>query len=426
MKPAQTLRRHVLALSLSTLFTAPTLAADYPDLPPPALAEAAISRSVTVLNAQSGVKLEQSNQRKWNSGNYEFNLRAGSAQRQIVNSGQKLKEWDVAIERPVRLPNKLTLDQKIGVENVARAENALGDARHEAGRVLLKLWFNWQREQAQVTQWQQQTELLQQQAEMTEKRVRAGDAPRMEANQAQTALAQATVAQQQARMRTRLAASEIQRQFPGLTLPELIARTPPQPIPHDLAYWQELVFQHNHELGMVTADSQLQHLLAERSRADRIPDPIIGLRHSNEMGGNERVTGVYLSVPISFGLRSAHAEGIQHQADIAADRAAFVKRRLEGDIYAAYTQATGSYDIWQQASQAASSVRQNADLVTRAYSLGESSLSDTLTARRLALESSLTESTAQLDANEARYRLLLDAHQLWPLDEHEEDTHDHY
>jgi len=33
---------------------------------------------------------------------------------------------------------------------------------------------------------------------------------------------------------------------------------------------------------------------------------------------------------------------------------------------------------------------------------------------------------AQLDASEARYRLLLDAHQLWPLDNEDEHHADHY
>ena len=63
-------------------------------------------------------------------------------------------------------------------------------------------------------------------------------------------------------------------------------------------------------------------------------------------------------------------------------------------------------------------MRSNAELVAKAYSLGESSLPYSLSARRFALESSLAEILAQLDANEARYRLLLDAHLLWvPADE---------
>ena len=58
-------------------------------------------------------------------------------------------------------------------------------------------------------------------------------------------------------------------------------------------------------------------------------------------------------------------------------------------------------------------VRQNAELVSRAYSLGESSLSDTLSARRIAMEATLAENLSQLVANEAHYRLFLDAHKMW-------------
>lgn len=417
-----------IVLALILAFATPVMAKEiaYPDLPPPAQAEAAINNSITVLTAESGIKFEQSNRRRWSSGNYEFNVRAGSSQRRIASTGQSLKEWDVAIERPVRLPNKMLLDQEIGAEGVQRAEFTLGDARHEAGRALLRLWFTWQRELAQVTQWQQQESTLQHLAAMTEKRVKAGDAPKMEHNQALAAAAQAGVSRRQALMRTQLAANEIARQFPGIELPESVPHSTPLAIQNDFTYWKEQVFQHNHELGMVQSDRHLQQLLAQRSRADRIPDPTVGMRYSSEMAGNEKVTGVYVSVPLSFGLRSAHAEGMQHQAEIAANREAFVQRRLEGDVYAAHTQAMSSYATWQQAADAGSSIRQNAELVARAYTLGESSLSDTLTARRIALESTLAEATAQLDANEARYRLLLDAHQLWPLDTDEDVTHDHY
>lgn len=417
-----------IVLALALAFAAPIMAEEisYPDLPPPAQAEAAISRSITVLTAESGIKFEQSNRRRWSSGNYEFNVRAGSAQRRIASTGQALKEWDVAIERPVRLPNKMLIDQEIGAEGVQRAEFTLGDARHEAGRLLLRLWFTWQREQAQVAQWQQQELTLQRLAAMTEKRVKAGDAPKMEHNQALAAAAQAGVSRRQALMRAQLAANEIVRQFPGLELPENVPRSTPQAIQNDFTYWKDQVFQHNHELGMVRSDRHLQQLLAQRSRADRIPDPTVGMRYSSEMAGNEKVTGVYVSVPLSFGLRSAQAEGMQHQAEIATNREAFVQRRLEGDVYATHTQAVSSFTTWQQAADAGNSIRQNAELVARAYTLGESSLSDTLTARRIALESTLAETTAQLDANEARYRLLLDAHQLWPLDSDEDVTHDHY
>jgi len=398
-----------------------------PDLPSLVQIESALGNHLLVLNATSSLKMEHANQRKWNSGPYEFNLRAGTGQRKIVGTGQNLKEWNVALERPLRLFNKVGIDEDIGAASVARAGYALGDARHEAARTLLQLWFAWQREQAQAALWQQQVDILKQQAQMTEKRVKAGDAPKLELNQAQAAAAQASVSWHQAQLRAQLAGNDLTRQFPAIQLPEKLPPATPQTVEHDFAFWKSRILEHNHELGMVQEQSRVQQLLAQRSRADQLPDPTVGLRYSNEQGGNEKAAGVYVSVPISFGQRSATAEGAVQQAAIAADQEAFVKRRLEGDIYAAHIQAISSFATWQQAHEAAQAIRSNTELVGKAYSLGESSLSDSLIARRFALESSLAETLAQLDANEARCRLLLDAHQLWPLGNDGDEHHaNHY
>lgn len=418
-----------LLLTLLALLALPSLAEQQgtPDLPPLSQVNEALDSHINVLTATMGIKIEQANQSKWNSGTYEFNVRAGTAQRKVATSDQSLNEWDIAIERPLRLPNKMLIDSDIGKEGVNRAEQALGDAHHEAARTLLHLWFNWQREQAQATQWQQQVDNLKQQASTTDKRFKAGDAPKMEWNQAQAAVSQATVAWHQAKLRTQLAAAELSRQFPTILLPSQAHLSTPVPIEHHFAYWKNLILEHNHELEWVQAEKRYQHMLAERSRADRMPDPTVGVRYSHEMGGNEKVTGLYLNVPLSFGLRSVNAQHAEHLAEIAANRESAVRRRLEGDIYSAYAQAVSSYQVWQQSKEAADSLRKNTELVTRAYSLGESSLSETLTAKRLTLESTLAENMAQLDANETRYRLLLDAHQLWPMAEHDEQHHqDHH
>jgi outer membrane protein TolC len=395
----------------------------YPDLPPHEQVDAALDSHISVINAKTGVKIEQVNQRKWESGNYEFNLRAGSSKRQLAREEEKLREWDVALERPLRLINKVVIDYDIGAEVVTHANFALGDARHEAGRALLHLWFNWQREEIQVNQWQQQVDNLSQQAVTTEKRVKAGDAPRMELSQANAAVAQANVSLQQARMRAELAGNELKRQFPLILLPLRLEPTEPQPIVENFEYWKQTILDDNHELEMARSESRIQQMLAKRSRADRLPDPTVGLRYSNEMNGNEKVAGVYVSIPISFGVRGANAQNAEFQAQIAGDRENAVQRRLESDIYTAHTQAVSSYQIWQQAKEAAASIRQNANLVARAYSLGESSLSETLTARRLALESTLSENLMRLDTNEARYRLLLDAHLLWTSDTDHHEVH---
>ncbi len=398
-----------------------------PDLPPQAQIDSALSQHLLVLNATNELNIERANQRKWNSGNYEFNVRAGTGQRSVANTGEKLKEWDVGLERPLRWLNKVGIDEDIGAASVARAEYSLGDARHEAARTLLQMWFVWQREQAQVTLWQQQADILKQQAQLVEKRVKAGDAPKLELNLALAASAQASVPLHQAQLRTQLASNALKKQFPAIQLPEQVLLAMPQMIDHDLAYWKAIVLEHNHELGVVQQQNLVQQLLAQRSRADQLPDPTVGVRYAKEASGNEKVAGVYVSVPLPSVSRRATADSAIQQAAIAADQEAFVKRRLEGDIYATHTQAVSNYSTWQQAHEAAQAIRSNAELTAKAYSLGENSLLDNLTARRFALESSLAESLAQLDANEARYRLLLDAHQLWSLGNDADEHHaNHY
>jgi outer membrane protein TolC len=337
----------------------------------------------------------------------------GTGQRRVGLPRENLREWYVDVQRPVRIFDKAEIDQEIGRISVAKANFALDDAQHEAARVLLRMWFAVQREQATAQLWQQQVDILNQQAAMTEKRVQRGDAPKLELNQMNAAVAQANVSWQQVLMRVQLAENDVRRQFAGIQFPDTIQPATPLPITQNFAFWKDKIFDHNKELAIVHAETQLQQLLAQRSRADVVPDPTVGVRVASDMGGNEKVLTMYVSVPLSFGLRSATADAMAQQAVIAANQESFVQRRLEADVYAAHTQAVRTFSTWQQARSAATTIRNNAELVTKAYNVGESSLSDSLTARRIALESTLVEYTTQLDANEARYRLLIDTHQLW-------------
>jgi outer membrane protein TolC len=390
------------------------------DLPPHEQVDQALDQHLAVSNARTQLKIEQIQQQIREGGEYEFTVSGDVAKNYNVTTKENFRDWEVALERPFRLPNKVFIDYAIGAQGVKRGENALGDARHETSRSILHLWFNWQRERAQVTQWQQQLDILQQQAMMTEKRVKAGDAPRMELNQVNATAAMASVTLQQAQLRVDLAANEMARQFTAIKLPPTIPLIEPQPIPHDIDYWRQIITRDNHELGMIQAERGQQEKLADRARAERIPDPTLGLRYASQLNGNQKISSVYFSIPVGYSHRSSLATNAELSAQIAADQEKALRVRLDADIYTAYTQAVNNYQIWNQARDAALALRQNADLVARAYSLGESSLGETLVARRQALEASLAENIARLDANETRYRLLLDAHQLWVDNDHHE------
>jgi outer membrane protein TolC len=382
-------------------------------LPPAIQVAHALDQNLRVLEAKNNLQAELANQEIRDSGSHEFNLRAGSAQRRVPATGQQLKEWDVALERPFRLPNKIAIDRDIGAENVSAARAGVGDARHEASRTLLQLWFDLLRAHAQTGVWSQQHLNLTRQRDIVEKRYRAGDAPKIELNQAEAVAAQAAMVRTQQQLNEQLIAASLKASFPQIGTETLPETGTPQPINGNAAEWRQRILADNHELEMVQAQARAQQLLASRSRADRLADPTLGIRHSNEMGGAEKVTGVYVSLPFSFGQRGALATVASQQAEAAQARAAFVQRRLDSDIESAWLRAGSTFQRWEQARLASQIAVHNAELTRKAYQLGELGLTDTLNAGRLAMDAQLAEQLARLDANEARYRLLLDAHELW-------------
>ena len=388
---------------------------DTPDLPPRAVVASVLAGHPDVLAAKSGVRYEESNRDRLEAGEHEFSVSVGSARRR-TEASRNLNEWDVAVERPIRLPGKARLDGELGDLGVAQAQSSLGDALHETARGLLRAWFGWLKARAQSDEWNSQASLLRRQGEVAARRVRAGDAPRLEQTLAEAAAAQAEAAALQAGMRTAVAAAELTQHYPGISLPEKPVLATPTPVDQPHAYWHERILQHNHELAAVRAEVKRRQALIARSQADEMPDPTVGVRHASEAGGNERVTGVYVSIPLPGRARTATTEGARAQMDMAVQKEAALLRKLNAEVAAAHAGATAAYEGWRKAQFAAQAMERNAELIARAYALGEAGLNDTLNARRLAVEGRLAAATAQLDAAEARYRLMLDAHQLWSLD----------
>jgi outer membrane protein TolC len=388
---------------------------DTPDLPPRAVVASVLAGHPDVLAAKSGVRYEESNRDRLEAGEHEFSVSVGSARRR-TEASRNLNEWDVAVERPIRLPGKARLDGELGSLGVAQAQSSLGDALHETARGLLRAWFGWLKARAQSDEWNSQASLLRRQGEVAARRVRAGDAPRLEQTLAEAAAAQAEAAALQAGMRTAVAAAELTQHYPGISLPEKPVLATPTPVDQPHAYWHERILQHNHELAAVRAEVKRRQALIARSQADEMPDPTVGVRHASEAGGNERVTGVYVSIPLPGRARTATTEGARAQMDMAVQKEAALLRKLNAEVAATHAGATAAYEGWRKAQFAAQAMERNAELIARAYALGEAGLNDTLNARRLAVEGRLAAATAQLDAAEARYRLMLDAHLLWSLD----------
>jgi outer membrane protein TolC len=329
-------------------------------------------------------------------------------------------EQAVGIERAIRLPGKGSLDAALGEVTLQEANYALGDARHETSRRLLRGWFDVQREQAAALEWQIQVDLLRRQLEVAKRRVAAGDAARLEALQAEAQLIQAEAQWAQAQSRVRLAGDDFSLQFPTIPLPGQPTSLAPISLDEVADSWLERLREHNHELLRAVAASQRQQLLARRSDADRLADPTLGLRLARERDGQERLLGLQLSIPIGGSARAAVSRAALAEADAAAAREAQVRQRVDAENRRSLTQAGAALAQWQRLATVAAQMEHNVALLDKAWRLGEGQFADLQLARRQAAEARLAAVQARLDASENRYRVLLDAHELWDLDERDD------
>lgn len=404
-------------LVLASLLLAPAWA--QADLPPDDIVGKVLREAPEVRAARSLLGAGEAERRRLQAGMHEWMVRWGGQARRVSpvpGPNERFSEWNAAIERPFRLPGKGATDEALGDAAVALAETGYGDALHEASRGLLKAWFDWLRESAALDQWQQQVALLQQQAKAVTRRQQLGDAARVEAVQAEAARSQAEAQLAASRARQRVAEDLLRRRYPGLSLNMPARISEPAPLEGDEASWVAATLAHSHEMAMARQEASQAQLVATRKRQDRLPDPTVGVHYSRERGGEENVTGLYLSIPLPGGARRAEADFSVAHAAASGERAAAVERRLASEGAALYQSAQAGVASWQAARDSARNQGEAADMTARAYALGEGSLNELLLARRLANEARLAARQTQLDALEARYRLLLDAHRLWDLD----------
>lgn len=406
-----------IALLISPLFLlAHAIAGESPplaDLPPPTAVEQALATHPQVRAAQAELRGAEAERARLKAGDHEYGLRLAT-QRRSIGGGPEHMEWSAGLERGLRLGSKADLDARIGEQGVLEASERVGDARHEAARQLLGLWYGARQAGLEARLWRQQTTLLEDQKRIVDTRVKRGDAARLEVLQAEAALAQAQSQAVAAEARERAALAELKARFPEVPSPDGVDAVPVLP-EGNAAVWLGHVLEHNHELLAARRALDKARLMTRRAEAERLPDPVLGLHLASEQGGNDRILGVSLALPLPGEGRRAQADMRQAQAETLAEREAAVRRRLTAEAGANWQRAAAGVESWRHLDEAAQAVGRHADLARRAHALGELGLSESLMARRAALEARLAAGQARLAANEAIARLLLDAHRLWPL-----------
>lgn len=401
-------------------------AADYPDLPSTVQVDQALRNHPLVRAAEAGVRIGEANRDQLDAGPHEFALRLASQRRQDRTANQRTREHEIGIERAIRLPGKAALDAKIGAAGITQAQYALGDALHESGRQLLARWFEWRREAAAVLDWQAQAEILRTQHAAVLKKVGAGETAKLEALLSEAQLAQAEAQLAQAQTRGERAAVELRQHFPDIALPDQIPLLPPA-TPTDVQdaqpRWRERLLAENHELAVARSAAQRSRLEAGRVDAERLPDPTLGLTYGSERDGQERIVGLQLTIPLPGAARAANVRAASAESDAAVAREALALARAEAEARQTINATLSSHRQWRRLAEVAQRMEENARLLEKAWRLGEGQFAELQTARRQAIEARLAATQAQLDANEARYRLLLDAHELWDFGKADEALH---
>ncbi len=401
---------------------APVDPANPPGLLPAEIARPLLEQDPGVAAARAGLDVALQEAGILDQSPYEWTTKV-MGQRRVLDYGPgnsatgNRREWYAGIERTIRLPGKAAADRNLGKATVEESRARYGEARQAAARELAALWVDslaaeHARELAGSGLQSARDSLA-----AVEKRVRAGDASKLDASIARAELADQKRLENDAKTLASVAWSRLSARFPGLmrqapTLPAPLA------IGESAAFWRDRILASSDKLKLAQAQMRSAQSRAERARANKIPDPTLGVFTASEIGGRERISGVTISIPIPGGIRDARSEQALAAVEVSRQETDLIKRQLEADIASAVATARGAYDSLQIANEGAVAMQENANLMRRAYALGETELQALLLARRQATAAMNNALQAQVTALKAYYGLLVDAHMVWNL-EHE-------
>lgn len=384
------------------------------ELPSTEQARAAIDQDPAVVQALRSLEASGHSAAMLDAGPYEWTV-GGTAQRRRVDDAGNSNEWSVQVERPIRIAGKANLDRRLGQSGLALARAQLAAARTEAARNLLDAWIDWLAARQAREVMDDQVRAAEENLRTVSLRQKAGDASRLELNVAQGDLAQA---RQQAAVATTAEAkalAALKIRYPSLpTEPRPLPE--PAPLAASEAQWRERVLDAHPLLAAAAQGLRKAELGADRARADRTPDPTIGVFTSSEARRTERVLGISLSIPLGGTYREQAALEALNQVEVA--RAALERQRrdLELTVSAQVQEAIGGIERWRLAEQSAAALRETSRLTQKAYAAGEADVQALLLVRRQALEATSAAQAARAEALRAQYRLQIDAGQLWRSD----------
>lgn len=405
----------VLCLAAFTIPAYAQLAPRTPaGLPPTELAQTWLQQDPGVQEATAGLEAAARTAGMLRVSPNEWNVRL-SSQRRSYASGPDSDEWAAQLERTLRLPNKRSLDHRLaGAENEL-AQARYGEAMHEAARDLVEVYTQWAGAVRARELMAEQVKFGEESLRVARLRQRAGDASGLEVNAIEADTVGIRGRLSAAVSEERKALARLKIRFPGADL-NALALAEPGPIGEAEEIWEARILGTSDPLRIAQLELDRAELTASRARANRLPDPTIGLFTASEVYSNENIVGVSVTIPIPGRYRNAQLGRALAQVDMARAARDRQQRLMEIEVAEGYADATGNFERWRLAEESAAKTRESARLTQRAYSLGEVDLQTLLLARRQAVEAVDTALDARVMALKSYYRLLVDAHLVWGLE----------
>ncbi len=386
-----------------------------PDLPPTELARQSIDQDPAVVEARRALSAAGHGAAALRAGSHEWTTKV-AAQRRRYDNGGNSNEWMASLERTIRIGGKAGIDAQLGDNELIIGQARIGEARHEAARALADLWIDTLATSRQRELWAEQLSFAEASHQAVEKRRKAGDASVLDLNVARADLIEVQRQLSAATSAEAKAKAKLAVRFPTLKYePKPLAE--PTALDMSLPQWRERILAESDPIKIAEGLLKKAELSAARAKADRIPDPTVGVYTASEAFRNERVIGLSVSIPLSGSYRSERMQQALQEAEAARAKVERQKRDEETEIVEAYADATGGLERWRLASQGLSTTRDSARLTQRAYTLGEAYLQTLLLARRQALDASTAAEQARVEALRWHYRLLVDAHLIWALED---------
>jgi cobalt-zinc-cadmium efflux system outer membrane protein len=385
------------------------------DLPSAEQARVAIDQDPAVNQARHAVQAATHSAAMLAASPYEWTAGA-TAQRRRIDGGGTSDEWNLQLERTIRIGGKAGLDRDLGDAGLQQAKAQLGAARNESAGQLLDLWLDWLTARQARELLAEQVKFAETNAGAVDKRRKAGDASMLDLNVAKGDLAEVQRQANTAAAAEAKAQATLRVRFPQLPL-EARPLSEPMPLERDEAQWRAMIKENSDMLQAAQLTLKKAELTAARTRADRMPDPTVGVFTASEGAGSERIVGLSLSIPLGGTYRNQSAKEALQQVEVS--RAGMEKQIRDLDVLVAIlvSDATSSFTGWQSAEQSAAAARDSARLTQRAFSLGEADLQTLILVRRQSVDAANAAVAARADALRARYRLLIQSRLLWALDD---------